>query len=208
MKYFFNLMLVLYSVIAGSAEPEDSVCNKECICPFGSLNGRSFQTEAYSNCNGDCVKNEDNFVGLKESGEKIYTGMRWQCVEYSRRWLIENKQVTFADVEYAYQIWDLKFAEKVGTHEQIPFFRYKNKISNEAPKVGDLLIYSKKLATTGHVAVIVGVYTNSITIAEQNYFNQAWEGKDYARRLLLEKDRLGRYRIFDDAVIGWIRART
>ena len=99
----------------------------------------------------------------------------------------------------------MKFAEKVGSHEHVPFHRYKNKIAKEAPKVGDLLIYSKKLAITGHVAVIVGVEDSSITIAEQNYFNQQWEGQHYARRLLLDKDKQGRYRIFDDAVMGWVR---
>ena len=52
---------------------------------------------------------------------------------------------------------------------------------------------------------MVGVDDNSVTIAEQNYFNRPWDGVSYSRRLLLGKDEEGRYRIFDEALIGWMR---
>lgn len=190
-------------MVSGATEVSEHSCSEHCNSVFGALAGQSFLTPAYSNCNGYCVSDENNYI-MSKGQEKIFTGKKWQCVEYSRRWLIENKGVTFADVKYAYHIWDLKFVNTVANHDRKPLIRYKNRDSKIAPTVGDLLIYSKKLAVTGHVAVIVGIDNDSITIAEQNYFNRPWEAKDYARRLLLDKDSQGRYRIFDDSVIGWL----
>lgn len=205
MSINFKVLLVLYAMIIGAAEAREASCAGPCNAAFGVFVGESFLTKAYSNCSGNCVKNENHYVTLPHFKQPIFTGMKWQCVEYARRWLIENKGVTFGDVEYAYHIWDLPYAEKVGTHEHRPILRFKNKISKEGPKVGDLLINSVKLAITGHVAVVVGVERDSITIAEQNYFNRTWESKHYARRLLVDKDKQGRYRIFDDSLIGWVR---
>jgi hypothetical protein len=207
MMYYIKLVMVLFMMI-GIAEANQNMCSEQCNAGFGELIGQSFLTNAYSNCNGNCVKNENNYVALPNQHEPIFSGMKWQCVEYARRWLIENKGVTFGRVEYAYHIWDLPYAETVDTHQPIPFARFENQISTEAPQVGDLLIYSVQLAVTGHVAVIVGIEEDSITIAEQNYFNRPWEGKNYARRLLLDKNERGQYRIFDASLIGWIRVNS
>ena len=207
MSIYFKVLLVLYAMVIAAAEAQEASCSGPCNVAFGLFVGQSFLTKAYSNCSCDCVKNENYYVTLAHLKQPIFTGMKWQCVEYARRWLIENKGVTFGDVDYAYHIWDLVYAETVDTHEHRSLLRFKNKVSKEAPKVGDLLINSVKLAITGHVAVVVGVERDSITIAEQNYFNRAWDGKEYARRLLIDKDKRGRYRIFDDSLIGWVRVK-
>lgn len=206
MNVHFKVLLVAYAMMINVSYAEQS-CAGPCNAAFGALDGQSFLTKAYSNCSGDCVKNEKNYVTLAHLKQPIFTGMKWQCVEYARRWLIENKGMTFGDVDYAYHIWDLPYAERVGTHQHVPLLKFKNKQSKEAPQVGDLLINSVKLAITGHVSVVVGVERDSITIAEQNYFNRPWEGKNYARRLLLDKDEHGYYRVFDDSLIGWVRVK-
>lgn len=207
MKRVLNVMLVLvlYSMIVGATEALNGCCDEHCHSPFGARIGQSFLTPAYSNCCDRCVKHDDHFISIKGSSKKQFTGMKWQCVEYSRRWWIENKGLTFADVHYAYHIWNLKSATKVDTGEFLRLRHFKNKRSTEAPKVGDLLIYSNGLGVFGHVAVIVGVEPGSILIAEQNYFNRVWEGPNYARRLMLDKNQHGHYRIYDDSVIGWVR---
>lgn len=205
MNIHLRVFLMLVAIISGLAEAQASSCAGSCDTTFGTLLGQSFSTNAYSNCNEDCVKNEDNYLTLPHLNTPVFTGMKWQCVEYARRWLIENKGVTFGDVKYAYNIWDLPYAEKVGTHEHLPLLRFKNKEAKEPPKVGDLLINGTELAITGHVSVVVGVEQDAITIAEQNYFNRPWEGKHYARRLLLDKDEHGHYRVVDDGLIGWVR---
>ena len=47
--------------------------------PFGTVLGSNNNVEAYSNSNSDCITNFDNYLS------DIYTGMKYQCVEYSRR---------------------------------------------------------------------------------------------------------------------------
>jgi hypothetical protein len=205
MNICFKVLFVAYATMIGSLQAASTSCSAPCNAPFGTLVGQAFKTKAYSNCHGGCVKNDNNYVQLPHGGKPIFSGMKWQCVEYARRWLIENKGVTFSGVEYAYHIWDLAYAEKIDTHAHVRLKRFENKKSTQAPQVGDLLINSVKLAITGHVSVVVGVERDSVTIAEQNYFNRPWEGKDYARRLLMDKDEKGRYRIFDEALIGWVR---
>jgi glutathionylspermidine amidase/synthetase len=37
----------------------------------------------------------------------IYTGYKWQCVEFARRWLLENKGYVFEDIAMAYDIFRL-----------------------------------------------------------------------------------------------------
>ncbi|MCX6991099.1 MAG: CHAP domain-containing protein [Chlamydiae bacterium] len=195
--------LIGLSLIFASITPEEDSCTNNCNSEFGSTIGESYLTKAYSNCHGDCLKLETNFVSVKN--RQIPSGLKWQCVEYARRWLIENKGITFAPVKYAYQIWDLHYGTQVETNAEVPLLKCKNKISKTAPEVGDLLIYSDAFAITGHVSVIVGVAPNSVTIGEQNYFNAPWDGGNYSRRLLLDKSPDGTYRIFDDCLLGWVR---
>lgn len=203
MKYYIFFTLILFSLCFSLSSEEDKE-EKKWNTTFGQCIGQSYLTKAY-NCQGDPEKYETNYVLLKNTNSKIASGQKWQCVEYARRWLIDNKNLTFADVKYAYQIWNLKFATQVDNHHQVPLTQFKNKSATTPPQIGDLLIYSTDFAITGHVAVVVEVKNNSVKIAEQNYFNDLWDGADYSRRLLLQQDKEGRYRIFDDALIGWVR---
>lgn len=205
MNLAFKKMLITSTLLSSLAHAQPATCIEQCNAAFGELLGQSFATKAFSNCSGNCVSDEKNELSLGKIDKPIFTGMKWQCVEYARRWLIENRGVTFGEVEYAYNIWNLPFAETIDTHKKIPVLTFKNKQSKEAPKVGDLLINSVQLAITGHVSVVVGVEHDSIIIAEQNYFNRPWETSTYSRRLLLDKDVQGFYRVFDESLIGWVR---
>jgi len=40
----------------------------------------------------------------------VFTGVRWQCVEYGRRYLVVTQGATFGDVHGAINIFDLKEA--------------------------------------------------------------------------------------------------
>ena len=198
-----NLLIILPLIFSSITPQEEDLCANNCYSEFGSTIGKSHLTTAYSNCHGNCLKLETNFILVKN--RQIPSGLKWQCVEYARRWLIENKIITFAPVKYAYQIWDLEFGTQVETNRQLPLLKFKNKTSKIAPEVGDLLIYNTDFAITGHVSVIVSVEENSVLIAEQNYFNAPWDVENYSLRLLLDKYPDGTYRIFDDSLIGWVR---
>ena len=46
----------------------------------------------------------------------IYTGIKGQCVEFVRRYLIMNNGVTFSDVDSAFQIPNAQFTTLNGLH--------------------------------------------------------------------------------------------
>lgn len=205
MKYLATLILTCYSLAshAGELSPSTEANRK---LPYGVMIGQSFLTPAYSNDGHDEDDSEINFVELPDSGKQIFTGVKWQCVEYARRWLIDNLGITFASIDNAYQIWDLPHFSHANSDRAVPIVRCQNDISTVAPSLGDLLIYSNALIITGHVAVIVGVEQDSILIAEQNH-NHFWIDKSYSRRLPLQQDANGRFHLVDKAVIGWIKSQ-
>jgi glutathionylspermidine amidase/synthetase len=53
---------------------------------------------AYSNKSSDFISDESNY----HNGH--FTGIKWQCVEYARRYLQTVFNVTFSQVESAYEI--------------------------------------------------------------------------------------------------------
>jgi hypothetical protein len=45
-------------------------------------------------------------------------GLKWQCVEYARRWTFLRKSSTFESVEGANDMWNqLKYIEKVDDYQ-------------------------------------------------------------------------------------------
>ena len=122
----------------------------------------------------------------------IYTGLKGQCVEYARRWLIQMKQCTFASIPSAVDLWAMTHATRLdGT--VIPFLSitYTN-----TPRVGDLLVYKQSdTIPYGHVAVVVGIYDKSVFLAEQNWSRREWRG--YSRYLDLDT--------VETHVLGWKR---
>jgi hypothetical protein len=103
----------------------------------------------------------------------IYTGIKGQCVEYARRWLIQIKKCTFESIPAAIDLWDMTHVTRLdGT--LLPFLSIPY---TETPLVGDLLIYKRhETIPHGHVAVVVGVYDKSIFLAEQNWSKHEWTG--------------------------------
>ena len=170
--------------------------------PFGEPVGiASINVKAYSN--------GDESINSRESNSLygVYMGVKWQCVEYARRWLFIRKGCTFRDVNTADDMWhELKYVTRVVDRKQFPIQRYSNG-SPTAPKVGTLIIYQQNSRlTVGHVAVIVNVVPGFIHIAEQNYYYDYWE-HNYARRIRAEF-RNGRYYIEDRfPIYGWMEVQ-
>lgn len=181
---------------------------QSCNSNFGIALGQSNGVVAFSNCNENYQSSKKHFIEVAQSSKKIYTGLRWECVEYARRWLIVNRGITFPKIKSAYQLWNLKYFKYLGQKKQIPVEHYANKQSRNAPKVGDLIVYNKQLIPNGHVAIVVGVTNDAIMLAEQNYFNLLWEGLNYSRRLDLRRTNLGYVWIVDNYIEGWIHPNT
>jgi molybdopterin/thiamine biosynthesis adenylyltransferase len=67
-----------------------------------------------------------------------FTGLKWQCVEYARRWLIQVKGIIIEDVETAEDLWKLKTVTSINGKT----YKFMN-VTNGIPPVGSLLIYKK-----------------------------------------------------------------
>jgi hypothetical protein len=174
-----------------------AACRTQCVTPFGTVLGVVDGVPAYSNCSAQCVNPDP----AKTDG--VYTGIKWQCVEYARRWLLRHDGAVFADVDVAADIWNkIDHLERVDHTGNIPLRNYPNG-SGRAPAVGDLLIYARAYLGTGHAAVVTAVDlpAQKIEVAEENYLNEKYPG-DYARKIpLIERDH--RYWVLDPYVLGW-----
>lgn len=181
-----------------SVKPVPEACTSHCVTPYGTVLGvAQGKVDAYSNCSSSCVIVEPNrYAGT-------YTGIKWQCVEFARRWLLINKGLVYGDVDVAADIWSrVTYLTRVADQKKIQLNAYPNG-STQAPRPGDLLIYAREYQNTGHVAVITSVdmAAQSIKVAEQNFANARWPG-NYARVLdLVRRD--GHYWILDAYLLGW-----
>jgi hypothetical protein len=177
-------------------------CQTECKSPYGMVLGKSPRgIEAYSNCQSGCVIFEPN------EWHGTYTGIKWQCVEYARRWLLINTGAVYGDVDIAADIWDkIDHLTDINTKRQIPLENHLNG-STQPPEVGDLLIYAKAFHGTGHVSVVTGMDLKRglVEVSEQNYNNETWPD-GYARKIMLIK-KGENYWLLDGYLLGWKHAK-
>jgi hypothetical protein len=122
----------------------------------------------YSNKNYSNNHNNDNLNNNSNSNyyNGIYTGIKWQCVEFARRYLIVTHGITFSDVTSAFQIPDAKFTTLDG--------KQNIEVRNDL-QVGSLIVWPKNYMTNsvdGHVAVVSSITPTGITVVEQNYDNK------------------------------------
>ena len=132
----------------------------------GVWNGVSiYSNNDYStNDNNNNLNNNNNSNSNYYNG--IYTGIKWQCVEFARRYLIVTHGITFSDVTSAFQIPDAKFTTLDG--------KQNIEVRNDL-QVGSLIVWPKNYMTNsvdGHVAVVSSITPTGITVVEQNYDNK------------------------------------
>ena len=187
-------------VVHAETETLPERCTRECVENFGEKVGESFAgVPAYSNCQNACVNPAPNFI------TGVYTGIKWQCVEYARRWLLVNQGVVYGDVDIAADIWDLDY---VHTPDKKNKFVFKGFVNGgvDTPQRGDLLIYSNEFFGTGHVAVVlqVDVKRTRVLVGEQNFDNNKWSNS-YARAIPYVTHNNSVW-LLDAFLIGWKRA--
>lgn len=98
-----------------------------------------------------------SFINYMTHYGRVYpTGIRGQCVEFARRWLIHH-DILFENVEYAIDIWNIPSVIRLSDHQVLPFHSVPND-GLSLPTIGSLLIYrqTNKLPH-GHVAVVIAV---------------------------------------------------
>lgn len=199
-----TLLIMLFLIafnFSVNAKENKSACYKNCVNQYGNVLGKTKSgVTAYSNCNNDCVIFEPgNYLGT-------YTGLKWQCVEFARRWLLINHGVVYGDVDYAIDIWnEINHYTHIKSKTDIKVESFVNGSSSQ-PAKGDLLIYAKALLGTGHVAVITHVdkEKQKLYIGEQNYKNKKWDAN--FSRVVDYVHINGRYWVHDEYLVGWKHA--
>jgi glutathionylspermidine amidase/synthetase len=139
----------------------------------------------------------DEYHFITYHGKEIKTGLKWQCVELARRYLILQYGISFPSVTNAYELFDLSTMFDVDTNQSVSCSSYKNS-TFKRPNVGSLLIWDKNydLNGTGHVAVITNVFDHSVQIIEQN-------NSTSCRTIPLVYSN-GRFTIDEPHILGWI----
>jgi hypothetical protein len=123
---------------------------------FGDIIGTFEGVEVYSNQRGETNSSDKNYYN------GLYTGHKWQCVEFVRRYLIIKHGVTFSEVDSAFEIPNAQFTTLNGQPIQM-----KNDL-----KIGSIIVWPKdyeKKFIYGHVAIVSSVTPSGIKVVEQNY---------------------------------------
>lgn len=164
--------------------------------------------QVYS-CDSKSMPWSDVF-GMSNYYNGEYTGMKWQCVELARRYLLINHGVVFESITMAYQIFQLQYVRRVSDHVRVPMSAHPNG-SRDPPVKGSLLIWEPRgfFTRTGHVAVIIGVGRDYVDVVEQNVQDRIWPaGVLYSRRLPIGRTSDGGMKIkctySDSVVLGWM----
>lgn len=197
--------LLLFVVTYGAAADVVSLpqnCTESCVTPYGEVLGTTADgTQSYSNCQAKCVVFDPNRL------DGTYTGIKWQCVEFARRWLIQNRGLTFGDVDVAADMWALSSLTRLSDQVSVPLKTYENGSSRQ-PRRGDLLVYGREYLGTGHTAIVLSVDNRKgiVRVAEQNFKNRKWR-RQYARTIqFISKN--GRYWLLDAYLLGWKQVPT
>ncbi|CAF4852610.1 unnamed protein product, partial [Rotaria sp. Silwood1] len=134
----------------------------------------------------------------------VYTGVKWQCVEFARRWLLLRKSCIFSDIYIASNIWiHITYVERVTDGKKFRLIPHRNG-SKKKPKKDSFLIYPRsRRMRVGHIAVITDVDENYVYIAEQNHKSHYWSA-DYARRVPLTFIDGGYYINDNYDLYGWM----
>ena len=168
--------------------------------PYGTITGyASTNVPAYSNGNESYISEEWNFL------YEVFTGMKWQCVEYARRWLFIRKGCVFDSVDGAADIWtQIKQVQRVVDGKCFNLRKYPN--GSPSPPINQSLLIYNRWGTDfpfGHVSVIVDVLPNFIRVAEQNYDPYYWSG-NYSRQIPYALKNGSYYIETDDPLLGWM----
>jgi len=164
--------------------------------PFGTDLGAFNGVSAYSNCDHSCVEC-NNFCESLNYINDVYVGIKWQCVEYVRR--------------YYLSVYDLDLASR---HRGDANTWYANAAAmglnsypnggDITPQVGDILVSDVK--DYGHVAIVRSVSDGEVCTIQQNWYNNS---NDTNKCLTLSVSD-GKYTVggFNDSypIHGWLRA--
>jgi|GEM_PF-2386287 len=187
MKNYSNLLLVLIFVLAFDSVRADT------DEPFGTQVGIFNGVPSYSNGTTSYVSNISNYY------QGQYTGIKWQCVEYARRYYLAHYGIyislTIPYASQAFTTW--------GSLEYINQFQNG---TGSPPIPGDILCSNG--GAYGHVAIVREVTANEVHVIQQNFLNNSGDN-DFTLTLsqVGEVYTVGNFSV-SCPVIGWLRGNT
>ncbi|CAK4690292.1 hypothetical protein AeMF1_002477 [Aphanomyces euteiches] len=140
----------------------------------------------------------------------ICTGIKWQCVELARRYLVIHHGILFDCIPTAHNMFTAAVFRQVATGTPVPAASIPHG-STTRPQKGSLLVWKAigRYAPTGHVAIVVDATDTHVDVIEQNFFHTKWpQDRQYSRRIVAQVLDDGGYIIakhFDEEELhGWI----
>lgn len=127
--------------------------------------------------------NLQNFISLS-NGNSIFTGLKWECVEFVRRWYIINNQVTFESINRAIDLVTISFVTSIYDQTRIHFHFKRN---YKLLYIGDILVFDvSEQHKYGHIAIVTRLDGQFVYISEQNN-NHKWDNINYSRKFTFDE---------------------
>jgi len=142
--------------------------------------------------------NYTNVVGRNVTADGYNLGLKFQCVEYVKRYYYEihNHKMPNA-YGHARDLFDIEL-EDVAYNSHRGLMQYRNS-RYEKPQVGDILVYGSYEGNPfGHTGIISKVSTDEVELIQQNF------GAKTRQKLKLVEF-MGIYTVADYNVYGWLR---
>jgi hypothetical protein len=141
-------------------------------------------------------RDSDDKDEIKHYINNIFTGIKWQCVEFVRRYFILKHNLTFRNVKNVYDMMSINVFYDINNQrpKNIIFIREMN---DENPRKDDIIYIKRSVDdSTGHVGLVshYDEYMDSVYIVDQNG-GTYWETNAYA--CVMSK--------CDPSIIGWCR---
>jgi glutathionylspermidine synthase len=151
--------------------------------------------------------NDYHFSGERNVVDGVVTGIKFQCVEFARRWTLQRKGLLLRDLPWAAHVYSMKEMADAETGEPVAVTAVPN--CNEfKPEADTLLIYpSTEDFPPGHIAAIVEVTEDKVRIADQNNHFKLWsDGQYWSEELSLTQEN-GKWIVKDSrgrVPLGWV----
>jgi surface antigen len=142
----------------------------------------------------------DNVMGRNTTPDGYNLGLKYQCVEFVKRYYYEHFNHKMPDSYGHAKDFFNKTLSDGQKNKQRNLVQYSNP-SQTKPKVDDLLIFDGTILNKyGHVAIISNITEQGIEIIQQN---PGSFGK--SRETLSMENENGKWKINNDRVLGWLR---
>lgn len=139
-----------------------------------------------------------NVSGRNVTADGYNLGLKWQCVEFAKRYYFEKYDLRMPDSYGNAKEFFNEFLADAAFNKKRGMMQYRNTRRN-APQVDDLIIYGPTEGNPfGHMGIITSIVDGKIEMIQQNMGTKS-------RQELILAEFQGIYTIADFDVLGWLR---